>query len=189
MTRATINKAENRALRKRYFKGKKIPAKSIQSNPPQFAASSSTGKNQPFREPQTWYTGFPVYQNEPGTSGYQRRGQQGSGCISCGSFQHGINVPSIQNPSSKNQKQTDMIKDEYFNINDCNNLSLDFGEISNLTHDHYEYEQAQGDIIVKSRLKKHYNVWKNIGCYNYILETMHNGYRVRIGYSIPGHSI
>ena len=47
-----------------------------------------------------------------------------------------------------------MIKDEYFNVNDCNNLSLDFGEISNLTHDHYEYEQAQGDIIVKSRLKK-----------------------------------
>jgi hypothetical protein len=38
----------------------------------------------------------------------------------------GINVPSIQNPSSRNQKQTDMIKDEYFNINDCNNLSLDF---------------------------------------------------------------
>ena len=33
----------------------------------------------------------------------------------------GINVPSIQNPSSRNQKQTDMIKDEYFNINDCNN--------------------------------------------------------------------
>jgi hypothetical protein len=65
MTRATINKAENRALRKRYFKGKKIPAKSIQSNPPQFAASSFTGKNQPFREPQTWYNGFPVYQNEP----------------------------------------------------------------------------------------------------------------------------
>jgi hypothetical protein len=35
----------------------------------------------------------------------------------------GINVPSIQNPSSRNQKQNDMIKDEYFNINDFNNLS------------------------------------------------------------------
>ena len=62
-----------------------------------------------------------------------------------------------------------MIKDEYFNINDCNNLSLDFGEISNLTHEYYEYEQGQADIIVKSRLKKHYNFWKNIGCYDYIL--------------------
>ena len=47
-----------------------------------------------------------------------------------------------------------MIKDEYFDINDCNNLSLDFGEISNLTHDYYEYEQGQADIIVRSRLKK-----------------------------------
>ena len=83
-----INTAENRALRKRNFKGKKIPAKSNQSNTPQFAASSFTGKNQPFREPQTWYTGFPVYQNQPGTNGYQRRGQQGGGCFSCGSFQH-----------------------------------------------------------------------------------------------------
>ena len=36
-----INKAENRALRKHNFKGKKILAK---SNPPQFAASSFTGK-------------------------------------------------------------------------------------------------------------------------------------------------
>ena len=74
-----IKKVENRALRKRKFKGKKIPAKSIQSKPPQFAASSFPGKTQPFREPQTWYAGFPVYQNQPGTSGYQRRGQQGGG--------------------------------------------------------------------------------------------------------------
>ena len=51
----------------------------------------------------------------------------------------GINVPSIQNPSSKNQKQTDMMKDEYFNIDCCNSLSLDFDEISNLAHDYYEY--------------------------------------------------
>jgi hypothetical protein len=48
-----------------------------------------------------------------------------------------------------------MIKDQYFNINDCNNLSFDFGEISNPTHDYYEYEQGQANIIVKSRLKKH----------------------------------
>jgi hypothetical protein len=65
-----------------------------------------------------------------------------------------LNVTSMQNPSSRNQKQTDMIKDEYFNINDCNNVSLDFGEISNLTHDYYEYEQGQADIIVRSRLKE-----------------------------------
>jgi hypothetical protein len=44
-----------------------------------------------------------------------------------------------------------------------NSLWLDFGEISNLTHEYYEYEQGQADIIVKNRLKKHYNFWKNIG--------------------------
>ena len=71
-----------------------------------------------------------------------------------------------------------MIKDVYSNINDCNNLSLDFGEISNLTHEYYEYEQGQADIIVKSRLKKHYNFWKNIDCYDYILDTIYNGYRI-----------
>jgi hypothetical protein len=43
---------------------------------------------------------------------------------------------------------------------------------------YYEYEQGQSDIIVKSRLKKHYNFWKNIGCYDYILDTMYNGYRI-----------
>jgi hypothetical protein len=69
----------------------------------------------------------------------------------------------MQNPSSRNQKQIDMIKDEYLNINDCNNLSLDIGEMSNLAHDYYEYEQEQADIIVRSRLKKKlYNFWKNI---------------------------
>ena len=74
-----------------------------------------------------------------------------------------LNVTSMQNPSSRNQKQIDMIKDEYLNINDCNNLSLDIGEMSNLAHDYYEYEQEQADIIVRSRLKKKlYNFWKNI---------------------------
>ena len=107
MTRATINKAENRALRKRYFKGKKIPAKSIQSNPPQFAASSFPGKTQPFREPQTWYTGFPVYQNQPGTSGYQRRGQQGGGCFSCGSFQHWRNQCPFNSKSIQQKPKAD----------------------------------------------------------------------------------
>jgi hypothetical protein len=102
-----INKAENKALRKHKFKGKKIPAKSIQSNPPQFAASSFPGKNQPFREPQTWYTSFPVYQNQPGTSGYQRRGQQGGGCFSCGSFQHWRNQCPFNSKSIQQKPKAD----------------------------------------------------------------------------------
>jgi hypothetical protein len=102
-----INKAENRALRRRKFKGKKIPAKSIQSNPPQFAASSFPGKNKPFREPQTWYTGFPVYQNQPCTSRYQRRGQQGGGCFSCGSFQHWRNQCPFNSKSIQQKPKAD----------------------------------------------------------------------------------
>ena len=54
-----------------------MPAISVLSNQPQFSASSFPGKNQFFRRPETWYSGFPVYQNQPGTSGYQCRGQQG----------------------------------------------------------------------------------------------------------------
>ena len=46
-----INKAENRALRRRIFKGKKIPAKSIQSNPPQFAHQVFLAKTSPFVNP------------------------------------------------------------------------------------------------------------------------------------------
>ena len=102
-----INKAENRALRKRKFKGKKIPAKSIQSNPPQFAASRFPVKNQPFREHKTWYTGCPVYQSQPGTSGYQRRGQQGGGCFSCGSFQHWRNQCPVNSKSIQQKPKAD----------------------------------------------------------------------------------
>jgi hypothetical protein len=97
----------SRALRKRKFKGKKIPAKSIQSNSPQFAASSFPDKNQPFHEPQTWYTGFPVYQNQPDTSGYQRRGQQGGGCFSCGSFQHLRNQCPFNSKSIQQKAKAD----------------------------------------------------------------------------------
>ena len=82
-------------------------AKSIQSNPPQFAASSFPVKNQSFREPQTWYAGFPVYQNQPGTSGYQRRGQQGGGCFSCGSFQHWRNQCPFNSKSIQQKPKAD----------------------------------------------------------------------------------
>ena len=84
-----------------------------------------------------------------------------------------FNVTSMQNPSSRNQKHSDMIKDEYFNINDCNNLSLDFGEISNLTHNYYEYEQGQTDIIVRSRLKKNITTSGKILVFTIIFLTLY----------------
>ncbi|CAC5398635.1 unnamed protein product [Mytilus coruscus] len=75
-----INKAESRAIRKRNAKGKKSTSKkanySAPSTPSQFVDTFQT-KNQPFREPQSWYNGQALYQNQPSTSGYQRQNRQG----------------------------------------------------------------------------------------------------------------
>jgi hypothetical protein len=54
----------------------------------------------------------------------------------------------MQNPSSRNQKQTDMIKDEYFNINDCNNVSLATNSLW-LTADLLLDKQIVGDVLTK----------------------------------------
>ena len=75
-----INKAENRALRKRNSKGKNAVVKP--NNGSQNASSQYVTtfpiKNQPFREPQTWYNGSALYYGQPmpSTSEYQRRNQQ-----------------------------------------------------------------------------------------------------------------
>ncbi|XP_071129462.1 uncharacterized protein [Mytilus edulis] len=98
-------------------------------------------------------------------------------------------VPSIPDLSSQNRNSTDFIKDEY-------NCSIDYliennttkvssiSDSDNLTNDYYEYEQGQAHIIVKDRLKSHYSFWKNIGCYDYILDTILNGYKIPF-YSTP----
>ena len=102
--------------------------------------------------------GIPVFQSiktNPAQAGINAEVNKEVDVLAVGRSSTGeINVPPIQNPPSRSQKRTDMIKDEYFNIYDCNNLSLDSVEISNLTHDYYEYEQGQTDILVKNRLKK-----------------------------------
>ena len=87
-----INKAENRALRKRNSKGKKAavkPNNGGQNASSQYVATFPA-KNQPFREPQAWYNGPALYHGQPmpSTSRYQRRSQQQGACYGCGSFQH-----------------------------------------------------------------------------------------------------
>ena len=69
-----------------------------------------------------------------------------------------------------NQKRNEFIKDKYMFID----TDLD----SNFTHDYFEYEQGQANIIVKGRLKTHFNFWKGIGCYDFILDTILYGYRI-----------
>ena len=89
-----INKAENMAIRKRKFKGKKInktyTTSTSSANAFQFQPDFPANLQPPFRDPQSWFTGFPLYNNQFkqfSTGGNQRKGNQG-GCFSCGSMQH-----------------------------------------------------------------------------------------------------
>lgn len=64
----------------------------------------------------------------------------------------------------------DFIKDEY--------------DYSRFTHDFYEYEQGQKNILVKGRLKKHVSFWRSIGSSEYVLDVIENGYKIPL-YSMP----
>ena len=90
-------------------------------------------------------------------------------------------VVSIPDQPCQNQNKIEFIKDNYSLIlTDIDTkLELSVNESDNLTHDYYEYEQGQANIIVKDRLKNHYSFWKSIGCYDYILDTILNGYAIR----------
>ncbi|CAG2206480.1 unnamed protein product [Mytilus edulis] len=62
--------------------------------------------------------------------------------------------------------------------------SLDNESVQNFTHDYYEYEQDGTDIIVKGRLKENIQFWIDIGAYDYIIDTIRDGYKIQF-YSIP----
>lgn len=90
-----INKAENRALRKRKFKSGKKDTKRYKNNASstQFVPNNNFPaqvpvQQQPFREPPTWYTGTPIYSGMPGTSGVTTQRFQHGACYSCGSMSH-----------------------------------------------------------------------------------------------------
>jgi len=90
------------------------------------------------------------------------------------------NVLSTPDQLCQNQKKTEFIKDKYSLITTDidTKLELSVNESDNLTHDYYEYEQGQANIIAKDRLKNDYSFWKSIGCYDYILDTILNGYTI-----------
>lgn len=64
----------------------------------------------------------------------------------------------------------DFLKDEY--------------DYSRFTHDFYEYEQGQKNILVKDRLKKHLSFWREIGSNDFVIDVIQNGYKVPF-YSMP----
>ncbi|CAC5423237.1 unnamed protein product [Mytilus coruscus] len=91
-----------------------------------------------------------------------------------------LTAPSKTTRQQHHTKETSFVKDEYnFDIS-----SLDNEYAQNFTHDYYEYEQDGTDIIVKGRLKENIQFWINIGAYDYIIDTIRDGYKIPF-YSIP----
>ncbi|MCG8032477.1 MAG: hypothetical protein JAZ03_09910, partial [Candidatus Thiodiazotropha taylori] len=64
----------------------------------------------------------------------------------------------------------DFLKDEY--------------DFTRFTHNFYDYEQGQKEILVKGRLKKHLSFWRNIGSSEFVLDVIENGYKIPL-YSMP----
>ncbi|CAG2197212.1 unnamed protein product [Mytilus edulis] len=91
-----------------------------------------------------------------------------------------LTAPSKTTRQQHQTKETSFVKDEYnFDIS-----SLDNESAQNFTHDYYEYEQDGTDIIVKGRLKENIQFWIDIGAYDYIIDTIRDGYKIPF-YSIP----
>ena len=56
--------------------------------------------------------------------------------------------------------------------------------VETLTDDYFEYEQGQAEIIVKGRFRKSLSFWEGIGAYDYVLDTIRNGYKIPL-FSTP----
>ena len=56
------------------------------------------------------------------------------------------------------------------------------------THEFYEYEQGQKNILVKGRLKKNLSFWRNIGTCSFILDIIENGYKIPL-ISLPSRTL
>jgi hypothetical protein len=84
------------------------------------------------------------------------------------------NILSIPDQPCQSQNKTEFIKYKYCLITTDidTKLELSVNESGNLTHDYYECEQVQSNIVVKDRLTNDYSFWKSIGCYDYILDTI-----------------
>ena len=97
------------------------------------------------------------------------------------------NVVSTPDQPCESKNKTEFVKDNYSLITTDidTKLELFINESDNLTHDYYEYNQGHANIIVKDRLKNLYSFWKSIGCYDYILDTILNGYKIPFNSTPP----
>ena len=83
---------------------------------------------------------------------------------------------------SKQRPETEFVKDEYFVYNVENSDNSD--HIEKFTHDYFEYEQGHANIIVKGRLKSNMQFWIDKGAYDFIINTIRDGYKIPF-YSVP----
>ncbi|XP_014680270.1 PREDICTED: uncharacterized protein LOC106820250, partial [Priapulus caudatus] len=72
------------------------------------------------------------------------------------------------------QRTMDSIEDEYYVVDSDERF----------THNYFEYEQGQKDIIVKGRLKDNVLFWQDIGANSFVLDIIMNGYKIPF-YSDP----
>ena len=84
----------------------------------------------------------------------------------------GLNV-SGERPEDYTVNQ-DFLKDEY--------------DYSRFTHNFYDHEQGQKQILVKGRLKKHLSFWRSIGSSEFVLDVIEKGYKIPL-YSMPDQKI
>jgi hypothetical protein len=97
------------------------------------------------------------------------------------------NVVSTRDQPCQSKNKTEFVKDKNSLITTDIDTKLEFviNESDNLTHDYYEYKQGHANIIVKDRLKIHYSFGKSIGCFDYILDTILNGYTIPFNSTPP----
>lgn len=77
-----------------------------------------------------------------------------------------------QQGTSQSPENKQFFKDEYLFDN------------SRFTHDIFEYEQGQKSILVRGRLRKNLQFWRDIGANSFILDMIEHGYKIPF-YSSP----
>ena len=75
----------------------------------------------------------------------------------------------------KEEVQLDHITDKYYEFSEFESETF---KSKYFTTDFYEYESNDTEILVKSRLKKNLQFWKNIGAYPFILNVIEHGYKI-----------
>jgi hypothetical protein len=81
---------------------------------------------------------------------------------------------------------SDTIEDKYLLYDCADNVCISSSE--RFTHNYFEYEEGQKEIIVKDRLKRNIDFWREIGANSFVLDTIMHGYKIPL-YSMPNNTV